>query len=42
MVFETSNIERKNYKNRSSIITNEILKYINDLINVNPTITLSK
>lgn len=40
--FETGNIERKNYKDRGSIITNEILKYINDLININPTITLSK
>ena len=26
--FETGNIERKNYKNRGSIITNEICKYI--------------
>jgi transposase-like protein len=27
--FETDYIERKNYKDRGSIITNEILKYIN-------------
>ena len=40
--FETGNIERKNYKNRISIITNDILKYIIGLIKTNPTITLSK
>lgn len=40
--FETGNIERKNYKNRVSIITNDILKYIIGLIKTNPTITLSK
>lgn len=40
--FETGNIKRKNYKNRISIITNDILKYIIDLIKTNPTITLSK
>lgn len=37
--FETGNIERKNYKKRISIITNDILKYIIGLIK---TITLSK
>ena len=40
--FETGNIERKIYKNRISIITNEILKNIISLIKNNPTITLSK
>ena len=40
--FETGNIKRKNYKNRISIITNDILKYIIGLIKTNPTITLSK
>lgn len=40
--FETGNIERKKYKNRVSIITNDILKFIIGLIKMNPTITLSK
>jgi len=40
--FETGDIERKNYKNRVSIITNDILKYIIGLIKTNLTITLSK
>lgn len=40
--FETGNIERKIYKNRVSIITNDILKFIIGLIKTNPTITLSK
>ena len=40
--FETGNIERKNYKNRISIITNDMLKFIISLIKINPTITLSK
>ena len=40
--FETGNIERKNYKNRVSIITNDILKFIISLIKINPTTTLSK
>ena len=40
--FETGDIERKNYKKRVSIITNDILKYIISLIKINPTTTLSK
>ena len=40
--FETVNIERKNYKDRDSTITNDILKIIIGLIKLNPTITLSK
>jgi transposase len=40
--FETGNIERKIYKNRITIITNEILKFIISMIKNNPTITLSK
>ena len=40
--FKTGNIERKIYKNRVSIITNDILKFIIGLIKTNPTITLSK
>ena len=40
--FETGNIERKIYKNRISIITNDILKFIISMIKNNPTITLSK
>ena len=40
--FETGNIKRKNYKNKISIITNDILKFIIGLIKINPTITLSK
>jgi len=34
--FETGNIERKNYKNRISIITNDMLKFIISLIKINP------
>ena len=40
--FETGNIKRKIYKNRITIITNEILKFIISMIKNNPTITLLK
>jgi transposase len=40
--FETYNVDRKIYKQRKSIITKNILNYIQDIIKLNPTITLSK
>ena len=40
--FETENVERKNYNNRNTIVTNNLLDYINNLVKINPSITLSK
>lgn len=40
--FETNNIKKKSYKTRKTIITSKLLYYINNLIKINPTITLSK
>jgi transposase len=40
--FETGNVERKNYNNRNTIVTNNLLDYINNLVKINPSITLSK
>ena len=40
--FEFSNVDRKDNKERESIITKSILKYITKLISKNPAITLAK
>ena len=40
--YETKYVNRKDYKPRESIITNEILNFISELIKKNPTIILSK
>jgi hypothetical protein len=40
--YETKDVSRKDYKPRKSIITNEILNFITEIIKKNPTIVLSK
>lgn len=40
--YETGDVKRKDYNKRASIVTKSMLKFIKDLIDKEPTITLAK